>query len=156
MGYYIPDSFWLLPFQLSGSILEEPFLALFMALNGVIGFLAWYFDAHVESLSHQLLGTVLGFLLVVMGNLSNMNYEKAVSAMNAAVQDGVNLTCEMVSHLPMDDEDDQCRAVDFRRLVCLMFRLMCYEVRADIQVKDSSNSWLDPNGWFQENLPLID
>jgi len=131
---------------LSHGLRIDRMLLPFTVLAGGIGAVAWYFDVSVQPIPHQLLGFVLGFFLVIMGNLSNVNYQTAVHSMNSFVQDGTNLLSEVIAHLPCETVEDKNRILEFRRLVCLFHRLMCYEVRADIQVTEESDDYLDPNG----------
>ena len=74
------------------------------------------------------------------------NYEKAISAMNKAVQDGTNLLIDVLPLLPTHTDEGMYERNEFRRLVLLQFRLMCFEVRADIQARSNRTTWLDPNG----------
>ena len=119
---------------------------------------------------HEMLGFVIGFLLVTMGNFSQVgpplthtrtrqcwlrvtmgnasqaNYDKAIASMNGMVQDGVALVCNVVGTLPGCGQAVVEQRQEFRRLVVLYFRLCCYEVRADIQARQNRATWLDPEG----------
>jgi hypothetical protein len=143
IGYYIPNYFFRLPFRWRGTVLPD--LLPLMSIAAVLGVAAVLLldYIHIDAIMHQLLGFVLGFLLVFMGNLSNGKYEEAVNTMNQAVQDGASLCAELLSVIPNDQENTHR---EIRRLVVLIFRLMCYEVRADIQCRENRNTWLDPNG----------
>ena len=63
----------------------------FMVLAALTGVIAWYFDLRLDPQMHELLGFVIGFLLIVLGNFSHANYDKAIQCMNKGVQDGTNL-----------------------------------------------------------------
>ena len=95
VGYYIPNYYWRLPFNWHGTVLPD--LIALMVLVFVLGAFAVVLDWRLDPVMHQLLGFVLGFLLVIMGNLSNGKYNEAVSAMNRCVQDGTSLCSELLS-----------------------------------------------------------
>ena len=114
-----------------------------MVLVFLLGIFAVALDWRLDPIMHQLLGFVLGFLLVIMGNLSNGKYNEAVSAMNRCVQDGTSLCSELLSVLPATAHEEHD---EIRRSIVLLFRLMCYEVRADVQARENRNTWLDPDG----------
>ena len=117
-----------------------------MIMAGAIGACALVWGGEFDATMHELMGFVIGFLLIILGNFSQSNYEKAISAMNKAVQDGTNLLVDVLPLLPAHTEEGLYERNEFRRLVLLLFRLMCYDVRADIQARSNRTTWLDPNG----------
>jgi len=104
----------------------------------------------IDDSTHGLMGFVLGFLLVTMGNFSHSNYDKAVTGMNRMVQDAIHVCCEVLPCVGRDRAKDDiamcAERKDFQRLITLYFRLCCYEVRADIQARKNRFTWLDPDG----------
>ena len=50
---------------------------------------------------------------------------------------------ELLSVLPPTAYEEH---EEIRRSIVLLFRLMCYEVRADVQARENRATWLDPDG----------
>ena len=158
VGFYSPMAFFALPFQIKGSILPAVLPVVLLAAG--VGCVALGYDWHLDSQLHSILGFVLGFLLVILGNFSHSRYNTAITAVNQMVQDGLSLSVEVFSHLKAAEMGDQVQVAqganrldafaseraEFRRLVILYFRLACYEVRADIQARKNRYTWLDPDG----------
>ena len=70
-GYYFPNAFLRLPFAVTGTVLLH--VLPFMVLAALTGVIAWYFDLRLDPQMHELLGFVIGFLLIVLGNFSHAN-----------------------------------------------------------------------------------
>jgi len=88
---------------------------------------------------------------VMLGNTSHQNYAKATTSVNRMVQDGITICGEVLPYLKRkrgnwSEAQMKEERHDFVRLICLYFRLVCHEVRSDIQVKKSRYSWLSKNG----------
>jgi len=152
-GYFFPNAFLSLPFSVRGTVL--PHVAGFMAITALTGVAAVLIDMEFEPTMHELLGFIVGFLLIILGNFSHSNYEKAISAMNKAVTDGQNLLIDVLPLLPGGTDEGMYERSEFRRLVLLHFRLMCYDVRADIQARSNRTTWLDPNGSICTNQERV-
>jgi len=156
VGFYSPLPFLMLPFRWSGTVL--PTLLPVMLITASIGIVAYVYELKMDPQMHSLLGFVLGFLLVIMGNFSHNSYDKAVNTINTMVQDGNACATEVLCLLRQAEDNliaagDDVEAAkikheraEFRRLVMLYFRLACYEVRADMQARKNRYTWLDPEG----------
>ena len=146
VGFYSPMAYLSLPFRWEGSIL--PKVVPVMAAAAGVGALAHHYEWSLDPQMHSLLGFVLGFLLVILGNFSHSRYNSAIAAMNQMVQDGLSLSVEIFAHLRTAEMSEALvhtaegvnraeafakERAEFRRLILLYFRLACYEVRADIQ-----------------------
>eukprot|EP00658_Telonema_sp_P-2_P067531 TRINITY_DN56448_c0_g1_i1.p1 TRINITY_DN56448_c0_g1~~TRINITY_DN56448_c0_g1_i1.p1 ORF type:complete len:140 (-),score=24.11 TRINITY_DN56448_c0_g1_i1:93-512(-) len=117
----------------------ELILAEVLSHAGLAGFVRMFSvwcDLTVQLGAHQLMGTVLGFLLVVMNNMSVSNHEKAITLLNNMVQQGISLCAEILPSIKGTDHIICAEREDFRRLVILYLRLACYEVRADMQAQE--------------------
>jgi hypothetical protein len=145
-GYFNPFSYMNLfqPFK-SGTVVPQ--LVLLMFASCITGLIAcadpdlWAIGTN----AHDVLAFVTGFLLVVLGEFSNKNYEKGIECMNQMVQHGCTCCTDIAGMLPKSDESVS-EIVEFRRLILLYFRLCCFEVRSDLAARKNRATWLDPDG----------
>jgi len=158
VGFYSPYAYLSLPFRLEGSVL--PNIVHIMSASALVGFFVDRMEWRLSFELHSLMGFVLGFLLVILGNFSHNRYNSAIATINMMVQDGQALTIEIFAHLRLAEINGKIALADgvnaadvfaneraeFRRLVLLYFRLAAYEVRADIQARKNRYTWLDPDG----------
>ena len=71
-----------LPFRYNGTVLPA-LLPIMLAAAGV-GVCAYIFELQIDPTVHSLLGFVLGFLLVIMGNFRSLDHCKLYTCLPAA------------------------------------------------------------------------
>ena len=82
-GYFFPNAFLSLPFAIRGTVL--PHVAGFMVMAGAMGGIALAVDNEVESTMHELMGFVIGFLLIILGNFSQVRNQRCALQLPASV-----------------------------------------------------------------------
>ena len=117
-------AFLTLPFAWAGTVLLH--VLPFMLLAATSGVIAWSMDLSMDPQVHELLGFVIGFLLIVLGNFSHANYDKAVATMNKAVQDGTNLYVAVVGLLQAESSADMQELREFRVVPRRIIRKICH------------------------------
>merc|ERR1712216_143079 len=99
-----------MPFRIVGTVLPQVLpLAL---LAAAVGAVAVYFELQIVDDAHRMMGFVVGFLFIVMANFSHSNYDKAITAINQMVMDGITVCCEVLPCIGKGDSNDLAAAIE--------------------------------------------